>query len=251
MEWLGVQLAAHGYIAAAPNHPGNNSRDMTLAGAILWWERATDLSDVLDAMLQDPQFGQHIHPKRIGAVGYSMGGYTVLELAGARTDREAFFRYCRSPEARGACSPSEMPGVLQREKQLERDPTAQSSLARSGDSYRDPRIRAVFAIAPGLGEAFTPAGLKDVTIPVEILAGAADQVAPVASNAERFARFLPSCRLKILPGGVGHYTFLDTCTPLGKQILPEYCDDAPGVNRASVHAQAIADVIAFFPPALP
>lgn len=246
LAWLGTQLAAHGYIAAAPDHPGNNSRDKTLAGASLWWERAADLSDVLNALLADPQFSKHIDPARIGAIGFSMGGYTVLELAGARTNREAFLRFCNSKEAGDTCNPPEQPGVLDRQKEAERDPSIQSSLAHAGDSYRDPRVHAVFAIAPGLGEAFTKEDLKDIAIPVEILAGAADPIVPITQNAERFASLLPSIHLKILPGGVGHYTFVDTCTPLGKNVLTQICNDAPGVDRDSVHAEAVSEAVGFF-----
>ena len=44
MAWLGTVLAAHGYIAAAVNHPGNNALEpYTLQGFSLGWERAVDL----------------------------------------------------------------------------------------------------------------------------------------------------------------------------------------------------------------
>ncbi|MGA8620449.1 MAG: hypothetical protein WB660_18235 [Candidatus Sulfotelmatobacter sp.] len=52
MAWLGTALAAHGYIAAAVNHPGNNALEpYTIQGFTLGWERAVDLSKVLDGML--------------------------------------------------------------------------------------------------------------------------------------------------------------------------------------------------------
>jgi predicted dienelactone hydrolase len=42
MGWLGTALAAHGYIAAAVNHPGNNALEpYTPKGFSLWWERGT------------------------------------------------------------------------------------------------------------------------------------------------------------------------------------------------------------------
>ena len=64
MGWLGSALAAHGYIVAAPNHPGNNGTEAyTGLGFIVWWERARDLSVVLDKMLADGQFGSRIDAK--------------------------------------------------------------------------------------------------------------------------------------------------------------------------------------------
>src|SRR5580704_9067892 len=47
MAWLGEALAAHGYVAAAVNHPGNNGTEpYTLEGFSIWWERARDVSEV-------------------------------------------------------------------------------------------------------------------------------------------------------------------------------------------------------------
>jgi predicted dienelactone hydrolase len=58
MAWLGPELAAHGYIAAAVNHPGNNGTEAyTALGFSTWWERARDLSTVIDKMLADSTFG--------------------------------------------------------------------------------------------------------------------------------------------------------------------------------------------------
>ena len=46
MAWFGTALARHGLIVIAVDHPGNNGRDpMTLAGAVLNWERPGDLAD--------------------------------------------------------------------------------------------------------------------------------------------------------------------------------------------------------------
>lgn len=84
MAWLGTKLAAHGYIAVAVNHPGNNAVDgYTVQGFTLGWERAVDLSRVLDQMLADHRFGPRIDANRIGAAGFSLGGYTMMVLAGA------------------------------------------------------------------------------------------------------------------------------------------------------------------------
>ena len=83
MSWLGTALAARGYIAVAVNHPGNNGAEAyTAQGFSTWWERARDLSVVIDSMLADPTFGSHVDANRIGAAGFSLGGYTMIEIAG-------------------------------------------------------------------------------------------------------------------------------------------------------------------------
>src|SRR5580704_19507327 len=97
LAWLGIVLARHGYIAIGVNHPGNNALEpYTAEGFALWWERAIDISDALDALVSDPTFGPHVDEARIGAAGFSIGGYTVLELAGARTDQERFLKACET-----------------------------------------------------------------------------------------------------------------------------------------------------------
>ena len=80
-----------------------------------------------------------------------------------------------------------MPDLLEKFKAMQQQPDVKQSLQHSGDSYRDPRIRAVFAIAPAVARAFTPASLQKIAIPVEIVAGAADLIAPPADNAQFFA----------------------------------------------------------------
>ena len=79
LAWLGTALARAGYVAAAVDHPGNNAIDgYTVEGFTLWWERARDLGAVIDGMLADPTFMTRIDAQRIGAAGFSLGGYTVI-----------------------------------------------------------------------------------------------------------------------------------------------------------------------------
>src|SRR5581483_7497134 len=162
LAWLGTALAAHGYIAAAVNHPGNTSLEAyTPQGFSLWWERAEDLSQVIDHMLTDPDFGARIDPRRIGAAGFSLGGYTMIEIAGGISDRSVLQQFCKSAGEDTNCkAPPEFPKLIDYFNGLEeterRDPEIAASLRREKESHRDPRVRAVFAIAPALGRAFPP-----------------------------------------------------------------------------------------------
>jgi predicted dienelactone hydrolase len=251
MAWLGTALAAHGYIAVAVNHPGNNGlEDYTGQGFLSWWERAHDLTTVLDKILADPMFAARVDRKRIAAAGFSLGGYTMIEIAGGLTDRAAYAAFCRSPRADGMCKPPPEfdSGLFDRngdEELAKRDPDFAASLRRSGESYRDPRIRAVFAMAPALGPAFPAAGLRKVAIPVAIVAGSVDSQVPPATSASYFAANIPHASLTILPG-VDHYVFLGECSDAGRKARPPLCADGPGVDRAAVHAKAIQLALDFF-----
>ncbi|MGA9527227.1 MAG: alpha/beta fold hydrolase [Terriglobales bacterium] len=245
MAWLGTYLAARGYIVVAVNHPGNNAvTGYTTLGFIEGWERAKDISTVISDLLADPRFGSKIDPDRIGAAGFSFGGYTMMELAGATTDMNRIIAWCE--ETKGACNPPEMPDLFEKFKAMQQQPDVQQSVKHAGDSYRDPRIRAVFAIAPAVARAFTPASLQKITIPVDIVAGAADPIAPPAENAQFFASNIPGAKVTILPGGVGHYTFLDVGTDAGKKQLPQFFADNPGVDREAVHKQVSEMAADFF-----
>ena len=244
MAWLGAYLASRGYIVAAVNHPGNNAvTGYTVQGFVEGWERAKDISTVISDMLADHRFGDAIDPNRIGAGGFSYGGYTMMELAGATTDLNRILAWCE--QEKSACNPPEMPDQMEKFAAIKSQPEVQQSLAHAGDSYRDPRIRAVFAIAPAVARAFTPESLQKISIPVEIVAGAADPIAPPADNAQFFAANIKGAKLTILPGGVAHYTFLDVGTDAGKKQLPQFFVDNPGVDREAVHKQ-VAEMAADF-----
>jgi predicted dienelactone hydrolase len=95
LAWLGTALAAHGFIAVAVNHPGNNALEAyTVEGYALMWLRAVDLSAVIDALLDDKTFGNQIDHTRIGAAGHSFGGYTVIAVAGCVTDPARIQAFC-------------------------------------------------------------------------------------------------------------------------------------------------------------
>jgi predicted dienelactone hydrolase len=248
MAWLGKALAAHGAITAAVNHPGNNAIDgNTVPGATLWWLRARDLSAVIDAMLKDPIFGPRIDSQRIGAAGHSAGGYTVIELAGGITSRAHFLAACATPEADKQCAPPpEFPGLAAEVGAMTKNDPAYRAASEQVRSYRDPRVRAVLAMAPGLADAFLPESLVHIDIPVAIVAGAADEIVPVKRNAKFLAAKIPHAQLTILPAPTGHMVFAGPCLEAGRADLPRVCNDPPGVDRAAVEAKTAGLAQAFF-----
>ncbi len=248
MAWLGTALASHGFIAAAVNHPGNNAlEDYTIPGAVFWGQRAHDMSALLDLLLADTTFGPHIDAKRVGAAGFSLGGLTVIELAGGIAEFSRYQDFCKSPKADGMCTDTiEYPGLLAKVTALAKtDPAIQAAFAENSKSHRDPRIRAIFAMAPALGPAFAPNSVAKISIPTQIVAGSVDNVVPVDSSAKFFAAKIPGAQLSILQA-VGHYTFLGTCAELGNRTQPRICIDQAGILRNEIHAQTAALAVHFF-----
>ena len=187
MGWLARDLASRGYIVVGVNHPGNNALEpYTPEGFMLWWERARDVSAVIDLTLADAAIGPHVDRDRIGAIGFSLGGYTALLLAGARTDPSLFQRFCASAAAEGCADPPEFPSLSSQWAQLlSGSADVQKRVQEAGGSYRDERIRAAFAIAPALGPALITDSLTRVDVPVEIVAGQDDDIVPLTSTRVR------------------------------------------------------------------
>jgi predicted dienelactone hydrolase len=249
LAWLATALAAHGYMVAAVNHPGNNALEAyTTQGFALWWERARDLSAVLDAVIADREFGPHIDPDRVGAAGHSLGGYTVIELAGGIGSYAQLQASCKAaPDDVSCAPPPEYADLRAKAEALARaDAGFAAALAGGASSYRDPRVRAIFAMAPALGPAFAPQSLSAVTTPAAIVVGDADKIAPADRNARFLAANIPQTELTILPGGVGHYAFIDACTAIGRFLASTICTDGQGVDRVAVHGVAAELAIRFF-----
>jgi pimeloyl-ACP methyl ester carboxylesterase len=79
-------------------------------------------------------------------------------------------------------------------------------------------------------------------VPVRIVLGDADKVAPPATNGEVAAGLIPGAKLTVLPH-VGHYDFLAECTPAGNATVPVCPTEVP---RTETHKTAIDEALAFF-----
>ena len=235
LVWIAEYLAAHGCLVAAVEHFGNAYGNDSPDGAMAQWRRPVDLSRALDALLADPRFAPRIDARRVGAAGMSSGGYTVIAIAGGIYHPERMGDHCQKNPSRRGCR-SDARAIF--EALPDRD---SASL-----SYKDPRFRAVFAIAPALGPGFAAEDLADIKIPVGIVASAQDEWVPLADNAGHYAELIPGAKLTVLPKG-GHFTFLSVCNEQGRERAKDICIDIdPTVDRAAVHEQVEKLILEFF-----
>jgi predicted dienelactone hydrolase len=243
LNWLAHDMAAQGYIVAAVDHPGTTTRNKEEQAAQQLWERPRDVIHLLDTLLEQPQLAGRVDPTRIAAVGHSLGGWTVMELAGAQFSAERFLEDCKIHRALGACKLRHVLGTDM--------PNAAQKLAAS---QRDPRIKAVVSLDLGLARGFTPESLANLPLPVLVMGAQADSDdVPARLESGYLFNSLPADhRHFISVAGATHFSFMQECRS-GAEALIEaedpgegiVCRDGGGLSRHAIHQQLSTQIAQF------
>lgn len=183
MGWLGLALAERRYVVVAVDHPGDNGADPpTVAGSLLWWNRADGLTVALAAVVADPQFSPHVDARRVGVAGFSIGGLTALVAGGARINPSRMGRFCRDHREDGTCKPQlEFPVSNQEAMAALECAGLAAERAKAADDHAVEGVRAVFALAP-VAQRLTPKSLQVMHKPVVV--GSADVTVPAGIHTE-------------------------------------------------------------------
>jgi predicted dienelactone hydrolase len=233
--WFGEYLAAHGYVVAMMYHYRANTYDSSaLYVRNRIWQRPRDISLVISHLLADKEWGPRINPSQIGVAGHSQGGFTSLWIGGAEVNPDLFLAY-----QRGWKNNDMVPAYVREQMKVDATPAL---------GVRDPRVKAVFAMAPGdiQGFGMDAPGLQRTAVPAYIIVGAADTTTPPGENAEFAAKYIPKAQLDLLRGNVNHEIFDNECDQVGRDNYPEACADAAGVNRAELHEYIGKAALTFF-----
>ena len=242
-NWLATKLASQGYIVAAVDHPGTTSFDQSPKQAAKWWERPQDVSRVLDYLLSEAPWKQSAIADNVSAIGHSLGGWTVMQLAGAKIDRQTFEANCLVYPNPRTCGLAEELGL---DKIQEEEPD-QKDLS-------DPRIRRVVSLDLGLTRSFSVDTLNDIKVPTLILAAGIDiGDIPQASESGYIAEHIPlnSRRYKVYEKAT-HFSFIQGCKPGAVSMLNEevpgdgiICKDGVATSRDQLHQLFVNDIASF------
>lgn len=223
-------LARAGFVVAALTHTGDNWRDQSRATDPVG--RPRQLSVLIDYMLGEWDGRETLDPARVGAFGFSFGGFTVLTAAGGEPDMSRIVEHCQAHPAFYDC------------RLMSGRPTAVGGSASAWP--HDRRIKAVVAAAPALGFTFTREGLAGVTQPVQLWQAGADRILPAPFYAEPVRDALGRTPEFHRVEGAGHFDFLPPCSPQLAQAAPMICAPTPGFDRAAFHDRLNAEVVRFF-----
>jgi predicted dienelactone hydrolase len=241
LEWIAQSLVRSGFMVAAVDHWGNTSDNKIPAEFLKAWERPQDISFVLTQLLKDQDFNAVIDPHKIGALGFSFGGYTVIALAGGIVDYPVMIHYYRTIGHREVEFP-EFPGL----SRLLYDP-ALLAATKHIPNLKDSRIKAFFALSPGTGPGFIrKQQFSTVHGPVLITGSKADSMAPVNTNAKVYHRLISGSHYYEFGGNVGHYVMLGEANDELKKEAPIPFVDDPSVNRHQIHLKIDSLATDFF-----
>ncbi|WP_306258689.1 alpha/beta fold hydrolase [Pararhizobium sp. IMCC21322] len=244
ISWLSSGLAQKGMMILAVNHPGSTSGDSSPRRSIKVWERARDLTALLDAFLANDPLAKNVDRDRIYSMGFSLGGLTALHLAGLRTDKQAYVNYCdRFGEAAQDCLFFKKGGV-----DFEALPQADFNSV-----LRDDRVSAAIAIEPGMSYAFQKETVEGNQLPIQLInfgdndsRWKAIDMGPNGSNlGEKLAN---ATYVEIEQGS--HFSFLAECKPDAEKLLKAesedpICSDPAGTDRAKLHKVVIETIAEF------
>ncbi|MGS2751086.1 alpha/beta hydrolase family protein [Bacillus zanthoxyli] len=208
-------LARNGFVVGMPEHPFNNRNDNTLEGTVdNLTIRPKHISMTIDWFFNSEDFAKTLKPVSVSVIGHSMGGYTALAASGGVPTS---FSYESSDE--------------------------KSHLIKITPDYR---IKSLVLLAPASVWFKTKGALEDINIPILMLVGEKDQLAPYFHAEIILNGITDSTKIQHrIVKNAGHFSFL---SPFPKEMtnasfLPS--QDPHGFNREYFHHELNKEITEF------
>jgi predicted dienelactone hydrolase len=162
MTYLTEHLASRGFVVAAIDHTGSTYDDLTQESYVSsLLDRPQDILFSIDAVAKTVT---NADGNNVALMGYSYGGYSSLNAAGIGLDKTNLEAYCKASNNEGPCF------VL---------PFFDGLTKVRGASVikPDPRVKAVFVMAPYGIPWLAPEQFASMKIPLFVACGSDDDVA--------------------------------------------------------------------------
>ena len=244
-DYLAEHLASHGFAVAAPAHPGSDAQLLQallqgtasdVAKPVEFIDRPLDVKFLLNELearnQTDPVFQGRLNLTEVGVIGQSYGGYTALALAGAPLNFE---------QLQQDCSPQSIQDTLNLSLLLQ---CKAMRLPRRTYNLSDPRVKAILVINPINSAVFGQTSLSKIQIPVMMISGSADTVAPALYEQVQPFRWLtaPQKYFVLMDRGTHFSTISPTKAPNPET---EFIPDVPAIigpspNLARSYTEALS-----------
>ncbi len=241
LSWIASALADRGIVVVATNHPGTTSGNSDALQTVKLWERPADLSALVDAAQSGAVPGIEVDENAIGALGFSLGGYSVLTLAGASVSAKEYAEYCTAFAGQHDCLWLSNGGVAF-------DALAQD--ARYEQSNLDPRISVVVSVDPALSQAYRPESLQGIDARVQLINLGIGEDVYAGVDAAHLVDHVGGAEL-VQIAEANHFSFLGECTFKGSYIIrmageDPICDETGDRTRADIHRELKQTIGDFF-----
>jgi len=239
-QYLAKHLASYGFAVAVPEHPGSNAQQIQnlvtgrtneLVEPAEFINRPLDIKDLLDYLTKlsttDPAYQGQLDLQRVGVIGQSFGGYTALALAGAGINFAQLENDCQLENETWNLSLLLQCGAR--------------GLERNQYNFGDPRIKAAIAINPIASSVLGETNLSQIKIPVMLIAGSADTVAPaLVEQIQPFTWLTSANKYLVLMNNGTHFSTIEESPqslflPPAQAIGPE-----PALARRYVSGLSLA-----------
>ena len=217
-SYLMEHLASYGFVVMAVDHPGGTFRDQIMLGygtpelkahiptSFVQWVlddmRVIEYAAELSAGEGD--FSGLIDTERIGAAGYSSGGITALQLAGAQYNLAMSHEFCAdNPNPPPPCTLSAI------EAELTQLAGVDPATGEMWSVVKEPVVDAVVALAPGSIIPFGAQGLVAVDTPTLVISGSLDNSVPPALVQLTYNSISSETKSLVWLENAGHYVFMD------------------------------------------
>ncbi|MEM9924931.1 MAG: alpha/beta hydrolase [Cyanobacteria bacterium P01_D01_bin.50] len=238
--YLAQFLASHGFVVAVPEHPGSNAQQLqALLGGIAdrvadpkeFIDRPLDVKYLLDYLeglsTSNPAYKGRLNMEQVGVIGQSFGGYTALALAGAEINFAQLEKNC--PVDENTLNVSLLLQCLA------------LRLPQFDYNLSDPRVKAAVAINPVVSSVYGQEGLSKINIPVTIVAGTGDTVAPAyPEQIIPFTWLTNDNKYLVLMNGGTHFSVIAESPDSSIPVPSEVIGPSPSLARNYTEYLALA-----------